>query len=34
MKPDMEYPDLLRLMSDAEQFKQTPLRHNEDIHNK
>lgn len=34
MKPDMEFHELLRLMSDAEEFKETPLRHNEDIHNK
>ena len=30
----MDYPLLLRIMCDAEQFKETPLRHNEDIHNK
>lgn len=34
MTDNMEYPALLRLMSDAEEFKETPLRHNEDIHNK
>jgi replicative superfamily II helicase len=34
MTENMEYPTLLRLMSDAEEFKETPLRHNEDVHNK
>ena len=28
MKPNMEFRELLRLMSDAEEFKETPLRHN------
>jgi hypothetical protein len=34
MMEGMEFSALLRLMSDAEEFKETPLRHNEDIHNK
>jgi replicative superfamily II helicase len=34
MVAGMDFPTLLRLMSDAEEFKETPLRHNEDIHNK
>lgn len=34
MESGMEFKDLLRLVSDAEEFKLTPLRHNEDIHNK
>ena len=33
MKAGMRYPELLRLMSEADEFKETPLRHNEDIHN-
>jgi replicative superfamily II helicase len=28
IKPGMEFKDLMRLMSDADEFKETPLRHN------
>jgi replicative superfamily II helicase len=34
MGAGMDFPKLLRLMSEAEEFKETPLRHKEDIHNK
>lgn len=34
IRPSMEFRELLKLVSEAEEFKQTPLRHNEDIHNK
>jgi activating signal cointegrator complex subunit 3 len=34
LKPGLSFKDLLRILSDAEEFKETPLRHNEDIHNK
>lgn len=32
--PGMTFRDLLRLLADADEFKETPLRHNEDLHNK
>ena len=32
--PGLSFKEMLRLLSDAEEFKETPLRHNEDIHNK
>ena len=34
LKQGLAFNELLRLLSDAEEFKETPLRHNEDIHNK
>lgn len=34
IKPGMEFREVMKLMSEADEFKETPLRHNEDIHNK
>ena len=34
IRPQSDFRELMRLMSDAQEFKETPLRHNEDIHNK
>ncbi len=31
---DLSFKNVLRIISDAEEFLETPLRHNEDIHNK
>ena len=28
IKPGMSFKDLLRVLADAEEFKETPLRHN------
>ena len=30
----LNFKEVLRILSEAEEFKETPLRHNEDIHNK
>lgn len=34
LREGLGFKEVLRILADAEEFKETPLRHNEDIHNK